>query len=118
MVSSILLPILQIVVIAGLSPLVKGFINKMEARIQCRRGPSLFQPYYNLVKLLQKDAVVSETASWIFRATPYVVFYLNLTYSVAGTGAIITGAAQFHRRHYPNHIPVCIRKIFPGIIFP
>ena len=74
MASSILLPILQIVVIVGLSPLVKGFINKMEARIQCRRGPSLFQPYYNLVKLLQKDAVVSETASWIFRATPYVTF--------------------------------------------
>ena len=74
MASSILLPILQIVVIAGLSPLVKGFINKMEARLQCRRGASLFQPYYNLVKLLQKDAVVSETASWIFRATPYVVF--------------------------------------------
>ena len=38
------------------------------------KGASLFQPYYNLVKLLQKDAVVSETASWIFRATPYVVF--------------------------------------------
>ena len=74
MASSILLPILQIVVIVGLSPLVKGFINKMEARLQCRRGPSLFQPYYNLVKLLQKDAVVSETASWIFRATPYVTF--------------------------------------------
>ena len=74
MVSSILLPILQIVVIVGLSPLVKGFINKMEARIQCRRGASLFQPYYNLVKLLQKDAVVSETASWIFRVTPYVTF--------------------------------------------
>jgi formate hydrogenlyase subunit 4 len=74
MVSSIILPILQIVVIVGLSPLVKGFINKMEARLQCRRGPSLFQPYYNLVKLLQKDAVVSETASWIFVATPYVTF--------------------------------------------
>jgi len=74
MASSILLPILQIVVIVGLSPLVKGFINKMEARLQCRRGASLFQPYYNLVKLLQKDAVVSETASWIFRATPYVTF--------------------------------------------
>jgi len=74
MVSSIILPILQIVVIVGLSPLVKGFINKMEARLQCRRGPSLFQPYYNLVKLLQKDAVVSETASWIFRVTPYVTF--------------------------------------------
>lgn len=74
MIQFIILPILQIVVIVGLSPLVKGFINKIEARLQCRRGPSLFQPYYNLAKLLRKDAVVSETASWIFRATPYVTF--------------------------------------------
>ncbi|HHT9130727.1 MAG TPA: respiratory chain complex I subunit 1 family protein [Candidatus Brocadiaceae bacterium] len=74
MASSIILPILQIIVIIGLSPLVKGFINKMEARLQCRRGPSIFQPYYNLVKLLQKDAVVSETTSWIFSATPYITF--------------------------------------------
>ena len=72
--SNIILPILQLIVIVGLSPLVKGFINKIEARFQCRRGPSLFQPYYNLIKLLRKDAVVSETASWIFRATPYVTF--------------------------------------------
>ncbi|MFN3532168.1 MAG: respiratory chain complex I subunit 1 family protein [Candidatus Brocadia sp.] len=74
MIQFIILPILQIVVIVGLSPLVKGFINKIEARLQCRRGPSLFQPYYNLMKLLRKDAVVSETASWIFIATPYVIF--------------------------------------------
>src|SRR3990167_917285 len=72
--SNIVLPILQLIVIVGLAPLVKGFINKIEARFQCRRGPSIFQPYYNLVKLLRKDAVVSETASWIFRATPYVTF--------------------------------------------
>ncbi|HHT9106680.1 MAG TPA: respiratory chain complex I subunit 1 family protein [Candidatus Wujingus californicus] len=72
--SKIVLPILQIIVIVGLAPLVKGFINKIEARLQNRRGASIFQIYYNLVKLLRKDAVVSETASWIFRATPYVTF--------------------------------------------
>lgn len=72
--SKIILPVLQIIVIAGLAPLVKGFINKIEARLQNRRGASVFQPYYNLIKLLQKDVVVSETASWIFRATPYVAF--------------------------------------------
>lgn len=74
MITNIILTTLQILVIAGLAPLVKGFINKMEAYWQCRRGPSMFQPYYNLIKLLQKDVVVSETASWIFSATPYVVF--------------------------------------------
>ena len=72
--SKIALPVLQLIVIVGLAPLVKGFINKIEARFQNRRGPSIFQPYYNLIKLLRKDAVVSETASWIFRATPYVTF--------------------------------------------
>ena len=72
--SKIALPVLQLIVIVGLAPLVKGFINKIEARFQNRRGPSIFQPYYNLIKLLRKDAVVSETASWIFRATPYVIF--------------------------------------------
>src|SRR3990172_3509788 len=70
----IVLPLLQLIVIVGLAPLVKGFINKIEARLQNRRGASIFQPYYNLIKLLRKDAVVSETASWIFRATPYVTF--------------------------------------------
>ena len=74
MTAEIILPILQILVIVGFSPLVKGFINKIEARLQCRRGASIFQPYYNLVKLLRKDAVVSETSSWIFRATPYITF--------------------------------------------
>lgn len=72
--SKIVLPLLQLIVIVGLAPLVKGFINKIEARLQNRRGASIFQPYYNLIKLLRKDAVVSETASWIFRATPYVTF--------------------------------------------
>lgn len=72
--SKIILPIVQLVVIVGLAPLVKGFINKIEARFQNRRGASIFQIYYNLIKLLKKDAVVSETASWIFTATPYVTF--------------------------------------------
>jgi len=74
LIQLIILPILQIVVIAGLSPLIKGFINNIEARFQCRKGSSLFQPYYNLAKLFRKDAVISETASWIFIATPYVTF--------------------------------------------
>jgi len=80
--AEIILPILQILVIVGFSPLVKGFINKIEARLQCRRGASIFQPYYNLVKLLRKDAVVSETSSWIFRATPYVTFISILIISL------------------------------------
>ena len=42
--SKIALPVLQLIVIVGLAPLVKGFINKIEARFQNRRGASIFQP--------------------------------------------------------------------------
>jgi formate hydrogenlyase subunit 4 len=33
----------------------------------------VLQPYADLAKLLRKEAVVSTTASWIFRVTPYVL---------------------------------------------
>src|SRR3989337_2065171 len=93
--SKIVLPLLQLIVIVGLAPLVKGFINKIEARLQNRRGASIFQPYYNLIKLLRKDAVVSETASWIFRATPYVTFIsiLIIALLVPVLSSLDTGSA-------------------------
>jgi hydrogenase-4 component C len=38
-----------------------------------RRGPSLFQNYRDLVKLMKRQEVVSEQAGWVFRVTPYVM---------------------------------------------
>ncbi|HHT9152414.1 MAG TPA: NADH-quinone oxidoreductase subunit H, partial [Candidatus Hypogeohydataceae bacterium YC40] len=51
----------------------------MKARLQGRQGPSLLQPYYDLWKLLRKDSVLSEHASWVFRYAPYGVFSFILT---------------------------------------
>ena len=56
------------------APLVQGFIQWCKARLQNRRGPSPLQPYRNLYKLLAKDLVVAETASWITRITPFICF--------------------------------------------
>ncbi|HHT9120264.1 MAG TPA: respiratory chain complex I subunit 1 family protein [Candidatus Hypogeohydataceae bacterium YC41] len=61
------------------APLLQGFIKKMKARLQGRQGPSLLQPYYDLWKLLRKDSVLSEHASWVFRYAPYGVFSFILT---------------------------------------
>ena len=57
-----------------MAPLISGVIKKMKAVFQSRRGPPVMQPYYDLIKRFRKDAVVSEHASWLFRATPYLVF--------------------------------------------
>jgi formate hydrogenlyase subunit 4 len=56
-----------------LGPLVTGFIQKVKARLQCRQGASLWQPYRDLAKLLRKGTVQSDTASPFFRAIPVLV---------------------------------------------
>lgn len=68
-----LLLILQLAVVILIAPLIFGIIKKTKSRIQNRRGPSVFQPYADLTKLLKKEVVVSENASWVFSFTPYVL---------------------------------------------
>jgi formate hydrogenlyase subunit 4 len=64
--------IIQLVVLLLLAPLVTGIIKKIKAFSQKRKGPPVLQLYFDLHKLFQKDTVVSETASWLFKIVPYV----------------------------------------------
>jgi len=41
---------------------------------QGRTSPSIFQPFRDIRKLFSKDVTLAESASWIFRFTPYLVF--------------------------------------------
>lgn len=58
-----------------ISPFFISLIKKIKALCQHRKGPSLFQSYYNLLKLMKKEVIYSATSSSIMRITPY----LNLT---------------------------------------
>jgi len=71
--------ILHVVLLIALAPLLSGIITKIKNNLRFRKGPSIFQPYFNLFKLLAKDEVISEHASWIFRATPFIVFASTTT---------------------------------------
>jgi formate hydrogenlyase subunit 4 len=71
---SIAFNLLQVLFVVALAPLVSGVLSRLKEIVQSRRGPSIFQPYRDLRKLFNKDEIVSENASWIFRVTPYVVF--------------------------------------------
>jgi formate hydrogenlyase subunit 4 len=66
--------LLQFVLLLALAPLVTGVIRTLKARLQIRRGPGVLQPYQDMLKLFRKGMVLPETASWIFEATPFVVF--------------------------------------------
>jgi len=60
--------------VLSLAPLFTGFVRKAKARLLRRRGPPLIQPYRDLIRLIRKDVVLAESASWLFRAVPYLVF--------------------------------------------
>ena len=64
----------QMFVVLLLAPLLTGFVRKVKARLLRRRGPPLLQPYRDLFRLLRKEAVLADNASWLFRVTPYLVF--------------------------------------------
>jgi len=57
-----------------LAPLLIGFTRKVKARLLRRVGPSIIQPYRDLARLMRKEVVLAENASWLFRATPYLIF--------------------------------------------
>ncbi len=64
----------QMLLILLLAPLLTGWVRVIKARLLLRRGPSLLQPYRDLFKLLGKDVVLAESASWLFRIAPYLIF--------------------------------------------
>jgi formate hydrogenlyase subunit 4 len=70
----LLLALVQTLVAVALAPALVGYIRWLKARMQGRRGAPLWQPYLELRKLFGKEAVVSHTASWIFTATPFLLF--------------------------------------------
>jgi formate hydrogenlyase subunit 4 len=64
----------QMVLVLALAPLLTGVARVAKARLLRRRGPPLLQPYSDLVRLLGKQVVLADNASWLFRVTPYMVF--------------------------------------------
>jgi formate hydrogenlyase subunit 4 len=101
----------QMLGVLALAPLLLGFTRKIKAQLLRRRGPPVLQPYRDLLKLVRKEVVVAESASWLFRSGPYIIFAatwvaaalvptftIGLTFSWVGDLIAITaliGSARF-----------------------
>ena len=68
------LALLQALLYVVLAPLLAGWIRKVKAYLQNRRGATVWQPYRDIRKLFAKEARMAHTASLLFRAAPYIVF--------------------------------------------
>jgi len=67
------LVLLEMILLVVLGPLVTGTIQKIKARLQCRQGAGILQPYRDLTKLFRKGTVQADTASGFFRSIPVLV---------------------------------------------
>jgi len=65
---------LQMLLVVAVAPLLVGLVRKLKARLMRRRGAPLIQPYRDILRLLRKEVVLADNASWLFRAVPYLVF--------------------------------------------
>ena len=74
MIADLFYQVVQMALVLLLSPLLTGFVRKVKARLLRRRGPSIIQPYRDLARLLHKEVVLAENASWLFRVAPYLIF--------------------------------------------
>ncbi len=68
----ILYLVINTLVVIAISPLFVSLIKKVKARVQGRQGPSIFQTYFTLIKLLKKEVIYSPNSSRIMRVTPLV----------------------------------------------
>jgi len=64
----------QMALVLAVAPLLTGFVRKVKARLLRRKGASVVQPYRDLVRLLRKEVVLAQNASWLFRTAPYLIF--------------------------------------------
>jgi len=66
--------VLQGLLLILIAPGLAGLLRQLKTRLQFRQGAGILQPYRDLFKLIRRPAVRSETTSWIFAFTPYILF--------------------------------------------
>ena len=64
--------LVHLILLLAMPPLLLGVINRTKAWFAGRNGPPLWQPYYDIVKLMQKGLVLSSTTTWVFVIAPVI----------------------------------------------
>ena len=76
MLQVILESAVQVLGILFISPLIACIYENIKAKTEFRKGPSIFQPYYDLAKYFRKESIISRNSGFIHRNTPMIVLSL------------------------------------------
>lgn len=72
LVLAITAQLIHIALMLAAAPVLVGLIRLVKARLLGRRGPPLLQPWRDLIRLLRKQPVLADNASFVFRGAPTV----------------------------------------------
>lgn len=67
-----LIKLLNIIILLFLPFLMLGAIKKTKTFWAGKKGPSIFQPLYDFIRLIKKDFVISDTTSVVFKIAPII----------------------------------------------
>jgi formate hydrogenlyase subunit 4 len=73
-IEGLVLGLIQAALVLLVAPLLFGITKRVKARLQYRRGPSLYQPYLDLIKWWQKEVLESDAATPLTGAAPAIGF--------------------------------------------
>ena len=88
---------MNIVLVLALAPFFEGILRKVTAKVQSRQGPPIWQPYYDLLKLLGKEDIESGESPAMQRFASWLSLAAILTLAVLvpmGTSPPLSGAAD------------------------
>lgn len=95
-----LLEVLGNVLVLVVMPfLLTGIINRVKSLWAGRKGPPLFQPAWDVLRLLRKTSVYSVTTTPLFRIAPWVLLITSLASALVvpllGSGALVSFGFDF-----------------------
>lgn len=86
--------IINLIILLIVPFLMVGLIKNTKSFWAGRKGPSIFQPLWDFIKLLKKDFVISNTTTVVFRIAPIfaisTVLFAAMFIPMAGGSAIIS----------------------------
>ncbi|MGC9138253.1 MAG: respiratory chain complex I subunit 1 family protein [Thermoplasmata archaeon] len=92
--------IIQVLFAIFIAPLFAGIMLKLKANVESRKGPSIFQPYFDLIKLIKKEVLIPSSSGIFFKIGPYISFSIYILISfiipvLIPTPIIFTASADF-----------------------
>lgn len=88
-----IMKLINLIILLFVPFLMMGLIKKTKSFWGGRKGPSIMQPWFDFVRLMKKDFVISNTTSTVFKITPVIsiasVIFAGLFVPLASGSAIV-----------------------------